>query len=173
MNGKIGTALAVAGSLLAIALVARSGHPPPPAGGPVARVNLAYTVEDMSGAKIDLATFAGKPLLINLWATWCGPCRLEMPQLEALSAKFRDRGLVVIGISTDDQPDAIRAIAKEYQITYPMLVGLGQDALIRGLGYEDVLPYSILVRADGTVTGRITGLATTEDWERRIAALLQ
>jgi len=172
MNGKIGTALIVAGSLLAIALVARSG----PASAPTpaaSRVNLAFTVDDMSGATVDLATFAGKPLLINLWATWCGPCRLEMPQLEALAAKFKDRGLIVIGISADDKPDAIRAIASEYKISYRMLVGLGQDALLRELGYEDVLPYSVLVRADGTVSDRITGLATTEDWERRIAALLQ
>ena len=172
MNGKIGTAMVVAGSLLAIALVARSGPAAPPLEA-AARVNLAYTIEDMSGATVDLATFAGKPLLINLWATWCGPCRLEMPQLDALSVKFKDCGLVVIGISADDKPDAIRAIASEYKISYRMLVGLGQDALLRELGYEDVLPYSILVRADGTVTDRITGLETTEDWERRITALLR
>ncbi len=170
MNGKAGIALAIAGGLLAIALVVRSGGAPP---APVEHANLAYTLEEMSGGKFDLSTFAGKPLVINLWATWCGPCRLEMPQLQALSEKFRDRGLTIIGISVDDAPDAIRAAAAEYKITYPMLVGVGQDAFLRGIGYEDLLPLSILIRADGTIAERITGIKTTSDWERRILALLQ
>jgi thiol-disulfide isomerase/thioredoxin len=170
MNGKVGVALVVAGALLAIALVARSGTAPT---GPVEKANLAYTLEDMAGAKIDFAKYAGKPLIVNLWATWCGPCRLEMPQLEELSQKYRDRGLTVVGISVDDTPDKIRAAAAESKVTYPMLVGVGQDAFLRGLGYEDVLPFSILIRADGTIADRITGIKTTEDWERRIRALLQ
>jgi thiol-disulfide isomerase/thioredoxin len=168
MNGRIGIALAVAGALLAIALVARSSVAPP---APVERAKLSFTLEDMAGAKIDLAKYAGKPLIINLWATWCGPCRLEMPQLQELSEKYRDRGLTIIGISVDDTPDAIRAAAAEYKITYPMLVGVGQDPFLYGLGYEDVLPFSILIRADGTIADRITGLKTTDDWERRILAL--
>lgn len=170
MNGKVGIALVVAGALLAIALVARSGVAP---AGPVEKANLAHTLEDMAGAKIDFAKYAGKPLIVNLWATWCGPCRLEMPQLEELSQKYRDRGLSVVGISVDDTPDKIRAAAVESKITYPMFVGIGQDAFLRGLGYEDVLPFSILIRADGTIADRITGIKTTEDWERRIRALLQ
>lgn len=162
-------ALAIAGGLLAVALVARSsGKVPPP---PVEHANLAFVLEDMTGAKVDLATFAGKPLIINLWATWCGPCRLEMPQLVGFADKFRDRGLKIVGVSTDDTPDAVRAFAAEYKVTYPMLVGLGQDAFLRSIGYKDTLPLSILIRADGTIAERITGIKTTEDWERRILAL--
>jgi thiol-disulfide isomerase/thioredoxin len=168
-------ALAIAGGLLAIALVVRLGETgrsraAAPA-GVVEHANLAYTLEDMNGGKVDLSTFAGKPLVINLWATWCGPCRLEMPQLVDLAAKFRDRGLTIIGVSTDDQPDAIRAFAAEYKVTYPMLVGLGQDAFLRGLGYNDTLPASILIKADGTVSERFVGIRTTGDWERKILAL--
>jgi thiol-disulfide isomerase/thioredoxin len=168
MNGRIGIALAVAGGLLAIALVARSSMAPPV---PAEKANLAYVLEDMAGARIDIAKYAGKPLIINLWATWCGPCRLEMPQLEELAKKYADRGLTIVGISVDDAPDAIRKAAAESKVTYPMLVGIGQDAFLRGLGYEDVLPYSILIRADGTIADKITGIKTTEDWERRIRAL--
>jgi thiol-disulfide isomerase/thioredoxin len=168
MSGRIGLALAIAGGLLAIALVARS-NPAPPA--PVEHANLAFTLEDMSGKKVDLSTYAGKPLVINLWATWCGPCRLEMPQLVGLADKFRDRGLRIVGVSTDDTPDAIREFAAEYKVNYPMLVGLGQDAFLRAVGYEDQLPLSILIRADGTIAERITGIKKTDDWERRILAL--
>jgi thiol-disulfide isomerase/thioredoxin len=169
MSGRVGLALAIAGGLLAVALVVRSGVAPPPA--PIERANLVFTLEDMNGGKVELAKFAGKPLIINLWATWCGPCRLEMPQLVGFAAKFRDRGLTIIGVSVDDAPDAIRAFAAEYKVTYPMLVGLGQDAFLKSVGYEGNVPMSILIRADGTVSDRIVGLETTDAWERRILAL--
>ena len=168
MSNNGGIAIAVAASVLAIALVVRASIQP---AAPPEQANLAFTVEDMSGAKVNLASFAGKPLVINLWATWCGPCRLEMPQLEALSTKFRDRGLTVIGLSVDDTPEDIRKIAQEFKITYPMLVGVGQEGLIRALGYQDLLPLSILIRADGTVAERVTGIRTTQDWERKIERL--
>ena len=170
MPGRIVTALAIVGSLLAVALVVRSGVS---SGPPAPRVDLQYVLEDMSGGKVDLAAFAGKPMIINLWATWCGPCRLETPQLVALADKFRDQGLVVIGVSVDDAPDAIRAFAAEYQVNYPMLVGIGQEAFLRSVGYQDVLPFSVLVSKDGTIASQITGLKTTAEWERRILALLQ
>jgi len=170
MSTKGGIAIAIAASLLAIALVVRTTVQPPP---PIEHANLAFSLEDMAGAKIDMARFAGKPLVINLWATWCGPCRLEMPQLEALSAKFRDRGLTIIGVSVDDTPEDIRKAAEEFKITYPMLVGVGHEDFVKGLGYQDLLPLSILIRADGTIAGRLTGLMTTANWEKRIADLLK
>ena len=169
MSGRIGIALSIAGALLAVALVARSANNAPPS--PVEYANLAFTLTDMSGSKVDLSTFAGKPLVINLWATWCGPCRLEMPQLTGFADKFRDRGLRIVGISTDDTPEAIREFAAEYKVNFPMLVGLGEDAFLRAIGYEDTLPLSILIRADGTIAERIRGIKTTDDWERRILAL--
>jgi cytochrome c biogenesis protein CcmG/thiol:disulfide interchange protein DsbE len=171
MPARIFTALAVVGSLLAIALVVRSGGV---SSGPAApKVNLSQVLEDMNGGKVDLAGFAGRPMIINLWATWCGPCRLETPQLVALADKFRDKGLVVIGISVDDTPDVIRAFAAEYHVTYPMLVGIGQDAFLRSVGYQDVLPFSVLVSKDGTIVSQVTGLKTTAAWERSILGILQ
>ena len=169
MSGRVGVALAIAGALLAVALVARSATNAPPA--PVEHANLAFTLADMSGNKVDLSTFAGKPLVINLWATWCGPCRLEMPQLTGFADKFRDRGLRIVGVSTDDTPELIREFAAEYKVNFPMLVGLGEDAFLRAVGYDDRLPLSILIRADGTIAERIMGIKTTDDWERRILAL--
>lgn len=163
MAGRVSIALAIAAGLLAVALVARSSS--------AERANLAFTLEDMNGTKVDLSTFAGKPIIINLWATWCGPCRLEMPQLVGFAEKFKAQGLTVIGVSVDDAPDAIRAFAAEYQVTYPMLVGLGQDPFLKSVGYEETLPMSLLIRADGTVAERFVGIKTTDEWERRIRAL--
>jgi thiol-disulfide isomerase/thioredoxin len=163
MSGRVGIALAIAGSLLAVALVMRAN------GGEQAPLNVV--LEDMNGAKVNLAAFKGKPLIINLWATWCGPCRLEMPQLVDLQAEFKDKGLTIVGVSVDDTADDIRKFAAEYKVTYPMLVGLGQDALLHTLGYEDTVPISILVRANGTVASRLMGITTTDDWKKRIKEL--
>ena len=175
MVGRVSLALAIAGGLLAVALVVRSGGQRAKDGAAgsaaVERANLAFTLEDGNGGKVDLSSFAGKPLVVNLWATWCAPCRLETPQLEALFQKFRDRGLAVIGVSVDDQPDAVRAFAAEFKVSYPMLVGLGQDAFLRSIGYEDPLPLSVLIRADGTVADRFIGIRTTDVWERKILSL--
>ena len=170
MPGRILTALTIACALIAVALVARTGV----GSGPSApKVDLSVVLEDATGAKVDLSTFAGKPLVINLWATWCGPCKLETPQLVALADKFRPRGVNIIGISVDDGSDAVRAFTSEYKVTYPMLVGLGHESFLSDLGYTGLLPFSILVLADGTVAGQITGLKSTADWEKRIEALIQ
>ena len=168
MAGRVGITLAIAASLLAVALVVRTSTRETE---PRVKANLAFRLEDMNGAKIDLASYVGKPLVINLWATWCGPCRLEMPQLVDLAAKYKDKGLQVVGISVDDKPDDIRQFAAEYKVTYPMLVGLGQDALLNSLGYEGSVPISVLIRADGTIGSVLQGITTTDDWEKRIKGL--
>jgi peroxiredoxin len=164
MTARVTMAFVIAGSLLAVAFVVRGGVP-------VEKAALEFTLEDMNGAPVDLRQFAGKPVVINLWATWCGPCRVETPQLESLFQKFRDRGVAVIGVSVDDQPDAIRAFAAEYKVSYPMLVGLGQNAFLTAMGYAQELPMSILIRADGTVAERFVGMRATEAWEKKIEGL--
>ena len=164
MPGRVLTALSIAAALVAVAFMAKAGG-----GG----VNLSAVLEDANGAKVDLTAYAGKPLVINLWATWCTPCKLETPQLVGLYEKFRPRGLTIIGISVDDERDAVRAFAAQYNVTYPMLVGLGHEDYLTSLGYRGLLPLSILVQADGTVSSQVTGLETTDAWERKIEALLK
>lgn len=155
---------------MAVAFVVRGGSvsgPAPP------RIDLAVTIDDMDGKKVDLSPYAGKPLVINLWATWCVPCRIETPQLVALSEKFKAQGISFIGISTDDKPDAIRAFAAEFKVPYPMLVGLTNERFVDHLGYTGVLPFTILLDKTGIVAGQITGIETTESWEKRLAELIK
>ncbi len=168
--GRIGMALAAAGALLAIALTVRWT---PPGDGVPEQVDLEATFPDVDGREVRLADFAGKPMVINLWATWCGPCRLETPQLVDLHAKYRERGLVILGISIDDRPEAIRAFADEFKVTYPMLVGRDRHEELAALGYSGPVPMTVFVRPDGTIATRVVGIATTASMERRILALFE
>ena len=167
---RVVMALVGAGALLAVALTVRTRTTTPPA---VERIDLDVTLKDMDGADVRLASFAGRPIVINLWATWCGPCRLETPQLVDLYAKFKDRGLVVLGISIDDAPEAIRAFAKEFSVPYPMLVGRDQPGLLAALGYTDPVPVTVFIKRDGTVSTRVTGIDSTAAMERRMLAVIE
>ena len=172
MPGRVFAAAAIAGALMAVAFAVRGGgaiHSGP--GAP--KIDLGIVLEDMNGTKVDLASYQGKPVVLNLWATWCGPCRLETPQLVGLSEKFKARGLTIIGISTDDKPDAVREFAAEFKVTYPMLVGLGHDDWLERIGYVGNLPFSLLIDKSGTIVAQITGLETTAGWESHIESLLK
>lgn len=153
------------GVMLVSTLVMRSGE----AGD--GRANLSFTLKDMNGRDVALSQYAGKPLIVNLWATWCGPCRLEMPQLVSLSEQYKDLGLTIVGISIDDTPEEIRAFAKEYNVEYPLLVGKDRDDVLAAFGYFGGVPMSIFIRADGSIAASVPGIATTEAWERRIQEL--
>jgi thiol-disulfide isomerase/thioredoxin len=135
------------------------------------RVALAFTLKDMNGRDVSLASLAGKPLIVNFWATWCGPCRLETPQLEALSRRYRDRGLVVLGISTDDEAADIRRFADQFKVSYPLLVGLNRTDVQAAFGWEGLLPTSVLVRKDGTIADTVEGIQTEGYWTKQIQAL--
>ena len=154
-----------AAAIAALCLVA-CGHSAPQ------RARLDFSLQDMTAHEIALSTFAGKPLVINFWATWCGPCRFEMPQLVKLDEKYRDEGLSIVGISVDDEADGIRKFADQFRVRYPMLVGLDRDDVTKAYGYEGMLPLSVFIRRDGSIAGRAVGLQTDGYWEKRVQALL-
>src|SRR5262245_53079208 len=83
---------------------------------------LHFTLKDMNGADVKLASFKGKVILLNFWATWCGPCKAEIPSLIELQEQYAD-DLVVLGLSVDDTVDKMKPYAAQYKINYPLLVG--------------------------------------------------
>jgi thiol-disulfide isomerase/thioredoxin len=86
-----------------------------------------FALNDLAGTSVPISTWSGKSLVINFWATWCAPCRREIPLLQSLAADWADKGLTVIGIAVD-YPDKVRQFADEFKIAYPLLIG-EQDAL--------------------------------------------
>ena len=144
------------------------GHRSAPADSNIARLN--FTLKDMTGKDVRLADFKGRPLVINFWATWCAPCRAEIPGFVALVDKYKDEDLAVLGVSTDDSPEELREFAPKLKVNYPLLVGRGHDDLIEAYGVS-FLPITWLIRRDGTVYLRKEGTDTAEWFESQIKAL--
>ncbi len=134
--------------------------------------NLDFTVRDMDGKDVRLADFKGRPLVLNFWATYCAPCKTEIPIFVDLVEKYRDERLAILGISVDDSPADLRPFAAEYKMNYPVLVGLGQDALLETYDAVFMIPITWFVKPDGTVHLKHPGSASREWFEEQIRALL-
>jgi thiol-disulfide isomerase/thioredoxin len=130
--------------------------PPPPAGVAIARPNRPLPpliLPDLQGRPVQLPTdYAGRPLLINVWASWCGPCVEEMPELQRFSIEQGPNGTQVVGIALDN-PTAVRAFLQRVLVAYPILIDFPgpADAGVRLGNRAGVLPYSVLLTADGVL----------------------
>lgn len=134
--------------------------------------NLDFTLKDMHGADVRLADFKGRPIILNFWATWCGPCKAEIPALVALADKYKAEKLTVFGISVDDSPEDLRRFAADYKMNYPVLVGLGHDKFQETYDSLMVVPVTWFIRADGTVFRKHQGPATEEWFEQQVKDMI-
>lgn len=133
---------------------------------------LDYTLKDMNGNDVRLSDYKGRPMLINFWATWCAPCRHEIPAFVELVEKYRDQKFIVLGISVDDKAEDLRTFAEEFKMNYPVLVGLGHDELQEHYGAYS-LPVSWFIKADGTVDYKHTGTESKAWFEERVKKLFE
>jgi thiol-disulfide isomerase/thioredoxin len=130
-----------------------------------------FTIKDLDGKEVALSSFKGKVLLLNFWATWCGPCKAEIPGFVELQAKYRDQ-LTIIGYSVDDDATKARAFAQEYKMNYPILLGEGREDVQDAYGPIWGIPASFLISKDGKVCKRHLGIASKATFEKEIQALL-
>jgi thiol-disulfide isomerase/thioredoxin len=142
-------------------VIAERGQPMPPLRLPV-----------LDGRTVDLpAAHAGRPLVINVWASWCGPCVREMPELDRFAATQGANGAQVVGIALDDA-DAVREFLQRVPVHYPILVDQAgpRDAGVRLGNPKGLLPYSVLIGADGRVLKQKLGPfepGEIDDWAAR------
>jgi thiol-disulfide isomerase/thioredoxin len=132
---------------------------------------LDFQLKDMNGVDVKLESFKGKVILLNFWATWCGPCKAEIPSLVELQEKYAD-DLVVLGFSVDDPAEKMKPYAEEYKVNYPLLVGNGREDVQNAFGPLLGIPVSVIIGRDGIIAKKHTGIATKEQFEREIQALL-
>jgi cytochrome c biogenesis protein CcmG, thiol:disulfide interchange protein DsbE len=134
--------------------------------------NLDFTLKDMYGRDVKLADYRGKVLLINFWATWCGPCQAEIPAFVDLQAKYKKQGFEIVGISINDEMHQLPPFAREFRINYPLLVGLDRDDVLDAFGPIGAIPVTMIVGRDGKMCYKKLGLADVDQVEREIKSLL-
>jgi len=141
--------------------------------GPNAQpANLGFTLKDMNGKDVRLSDFKGKVVLVNFWATWCPPCKAEVPDLVELKAKYGSEGFEVLGISVDDPVEELKPFADRFKVNYPLLVGADRDDVQEAYGPIYGVPVSMLVSRDGKICIRFMGQVTRERAEQAIRSLL-
>ena len=165
-------------ALLVMAALTMTSAPPAVAQGakttaaPAAgRLAPDFTRKTLDGKPLHLASYRGKVVLLNFWATWCGPCMAEMPKFSAWQTKYGAQGLQVLGISMDDDQAPVTKVNRKLQLSYP--VAMGDEHLGEQYGGVLGLPISYLIGRDGKVIERYQGQTNLDQMEKQITAALQ
>jgi thiol-disulfide isomerase/thioredoxin len=134
--------------------------------------NFDFKVKDVDGRTVNLADFKGKVVMMNFFATWCGPCKYETPMFVQLQEQFRDQGVRFVGVQIDDDPALLKPFRDEYKVNYPLLLANDRDDLQDAFGPFWGLPVTLMIGRDGTICRRHMGLAAKEQMEKEIRNLL-
>jgi len=183
--------IAAAAAALGVALFAvpflrgpadrRSADEPPPttaAGSPGATceakntANFNFTLKDSNGASVRLADYKGKVVLLNFWATWCGPCKVEIPEFVEAYSKYRDKGFVILGVLSEDEPTPkdLHDFMSEFKMNYPVLQQ--HEELEEAFGSLWALPTSFIIDRKGQVCSKHMGPVSKDALEQEINGLL-
>ncbi len=163
------------GVLLAFGCARRA----PEGGGPAVPANAGepgtkapnFELADLSGKKVQLSDFAGKIVILDFWATWCGPCRAEVPDLVKLQSKYADKGVIVVGLSLDAEgASVVRPFVDEFKVNYPMLLASPETA--RQFGGIIGIPTTFVVDRQGRITRKFFGRVEARTFEDAIRPLL-
>ncbi len=134
---------------------------------------LNYTLKDINNRDVRLSDFKGKVILLDFWATWCGPCKTEIPGFIELQNKYGKDGLVVIGVSVDDTIDKLKPYVDQMKMNYTILQGLNHDDFVDDAwGPMFGIPTTFIIGRDGRICNRHVGMATKDAFEREIKSLL-
>jgi cytochrome c biogenesis protein CcmG/thiol:disulfide interchange protein DsbE len=168
---------AVGIGLLAVPLFIKRSAPPPAAETasaepPSLSSKASPACRPSSRAKLHLTDYKGKVVLLNFWATWCGPCKVEIPEFVELYSQYKDRGFVILGVLSQDTPskDQLQAFLTENKMEYPILYS--SEKLESAFDDLWALPTTFLISRDGAMCAKQLGPASKEDVERSLKALL-
>jgi cytochrome c biogenesis protein CcmG/thiol:disulfide interchange protein DsbE len=130
-----------------------------------------FQLKDLNGKTVKLSDYRGKAVLLNFWATWCPPCKAEMPWFVDMQNRYAAQGFQVVGISMDEgSPGDVAKFSKEIGVNYPVL--LGDEHVSDQYGSVQALPTSFFIDRNGNIVNRVFGLAERKDIENNVIKLL-
>ena len=130
-----------------------------------------FRLPDSNGVPVALADYKGKVVLLNFWATWCGPCKIEIPWFIEFNKTYKDRGFAVLGVSLDDDGwRSVKPYLAEKRIGYPVVVG--NDQVSQSYGGIDSLPTTFIIDRDGRIAFVHMGLVSKDTYEKELRSLL-
>jgi cytochrome c biogenesis protein CcmG/thiol:disulfide interchange protein DsbE len=136
------------------------------------KANLSFTLKDINGRDVTLASLKGKVVLLDFWATWCEPCKMEIPWFAEFQTKYGPHGFQAIGVSVDDTVEKLKPYVAKYKMNYPVLVGLNHDDIQNAYGPLWGIPVTALISRDGKICARHSGISSKHNFEKEIESLL-
>ena len=136
--------------------------------------NLNFVLKDAAGKDFNLAAQKGKVILLDFWATWCPPCKIEVPWFVEFQHKYGPKGFIVVGVSVDDSAAKLKTFGDEYKVNYPLLIGDGRSDIKGPRGYNAGwgLPKTVVIGRDGSICKAHVGLSKKEHFEEQIKSVL-
>ena len=135
------------------------------------RMAPGFTLKDSTGKQVSLSDYKGKIVLLNFWATWCGPCKIEIPWFIEFEQRYKDKGFAVLGVSMDEEGwDAVKPYLDANKVNYRVVVG--NDTVAQQFGGVDSLPTTFLIDQTGKIASTHIGLVSKGDYEHEISQLL-
>ncbi len=158
-------------------LVSRVDAAAPPTAGAACPANakpalLKYTLKDINNKDVNLESLKGKVILLDFWATWCGPCKIEIPWFIEFQNKYGAKGLQVVGVSIDDTLDKLKPFVANMKMNYLVLQGLNHDDFQDAYGPMFGVPVTVVISRDGKACFKHVGLSSKPDFENQIKSLL-
>ena len=136
------------------------------------KANLNFTLKDINGKDVALSSLKGKVVLLDFWATWCEPCKLEIPWFAEFQTKYGSQGFQAIGVSVDDTVEKLKPYVAKYKMNYPVLVGLNNDDIQNAYGPLWGIPVTALISRDGKICAKHSGISSKQNFEKEIQSLL-
>jgi thiol-disulfide isomerase/thioredoxin len=131
----------------------------------------AWKLEDLAGKPVSFEQFKGKVVVVDFWATWCGPCKIEIPGYIDLQAKYGKDGFMIVGISLDEGgADVVKAFAEKAKINYQLV--MADEKVVTAFGGVEGIPTTFLIDRSGQIRDRKVGAEATAEYEKKVAAIM-